>query len=782
MPKSLYFSLKKVLLRPALFVVALFVCLSRQVDSYGAPKDDSISPITVEEDPLLSATAQKKTPNEEQKNKIEEASKVATPPVSLPQASNHTEKTPLASPISTSETQAEPQTEKITTGKPTYAVSFNNISIIEYIKGFVAKVANKNFIYNEEELQFRLTLVSPEGTSVENIMASLTQVLRIRGFSMIEQGNNLIIYKGADPLTSSELLSDESPDNTLPDAAIVTRLFKLDTNFEADKIEGIIKPLLSPSGIVAVSKEARYIVVTDFHANVKKVYLLMRNIRHSDSSGMEMGSYHVKHGSPAALIALAQKLVRPFTAANAQPIFEIEPKTRTIFIVSAPTVVNRTIKILETLDIEEEITKPTVIVSQTITEQHPEFIPSGHESLGFFVYKLQYHKGDKIKESLLGMGKTLVDNGIAGTDLINSINSAQWIANTNSLMFAGSNESLNRIKNLLKEVDVAPKQVFLEVLVLRTTLENALEFGVDWGFKLDINTSKNSRSLYSGFSGAKTTAPSPINSENKWFTGNQKSETTTTTDADGNSIKTTSNSTKGLIGGAGKFSIGAVGNVINYKNRLLGSLTAVINAVKTDGNTNIVINPKLLAQDNTTAKLDIGSETQIETSLVFNDKNEKTTSNKEIIKYGNFLEITPLLNKDGIVTLDLRLEISDNQSNDGNYKKIFSTTNTRVHVPNDSFLVLSGQILDNKSFEKQQVPCLGGVPGLGKLFSNTSSGHRKENMMIFLKPHILETYEEAEAFTRGQRNLLKKNTSKIGVPDTLNATLKFLNLDDAPKP
>src|ERR1700733_3138114 len=73
-----------------------------------------------------------------------------------------------------------PQAEK------TVLINFNNVSMIEYIR-FISRITNRNFIFDESDLQFNVTIVSEEPATIDNIMTALLQELRIRDLSLIEE-------------------------------------------------------------------------------------------------------------------------------------------------------------------------------------------------------------------------------------------------------------------------------------------------------------------------------------------------------------------------------------------------------------------------------------------------------------------------------------------------------------------------------------------------------------------------------------------------------------------
>ena len=91
----------------------------------------------------------------------------------------------------------------------TYTINFQNISMIEYVK-FVSKIAGVNFIFNQRDLQFPVTIISEEPVTVKNIMSMLIQVLRIHDLNLLEQENNLVISKSTTVNQISTIVSSDS--------------------------------------------------------------------------------------------------------------------------------------------------------------------------------------------------------------------------------------------------------------------------------------------------------------------------------------------------------------------------------------------------------------------------------------------------------------------------------------------------------------------------------------------------------------------------------------------
>jgi len=103
----------------------------------------------------------------------------------------------------------------------------------------------------------------------------------------------------------------------------------------------------------------------------------------------------------------------------------------------------------------------------------------------FLIYKLHYHQGLELQQTLKNVGLELAAGAPASHQrLLQAINSVQWVKMTNSLLATGSPEVLTQLKELISNIDVPLRQVFIEVLIVQTTLSNNQQFGLQWGGKV----------------------------------------------------------------------------------------------------------------------------------------------------------------------------------------------------------------------------------------------------------------------------------------------------------
>lgn len=122
-----------------------------------------------------------------------------------------------------------------------------------------------------------------------------------------------------------------------------------------------------------------------------------------------------------------------------------------------------------------------------------------------------------------------------------------------------------------------------------------------------------------------------------------------------------------------------------------------------------------------------------------------------------------MLGEDEIITLDINQEITESiedyhgisAQNISGIRTTKTNMVTHVHVPNKNFLVLSGMIRNARAKHRSQVPCLGGLPAVAAAFSHDQQRQEKRNILIFVRPQIISSQEDAASITRPLETHLK---------------------------
>lgn len=369
----------------------------------------------------------------------------------------------------------------------------------------------------------------------------------------------------------------------------------------------------------------------------------------------------------------------------------------------------------------------------------------------FLIYKLHYHTGSEIQETLKKIGTDLkAADPQSGSNLWTAINSIQWIKVTNSLLATGSPETLTQLKELIQNVDVPLRQVFIEVLIIQTTITNSQMFGLQWGGKVQY---------LNRFAGGVGNFPSP----NQAGTANQQLAApleaitaTRTPIATDIPVPISTN---------GGFDLGVIGDIILHGGKTFLSLGSLVNAMQTDNQSVVVMNPKIIAQDNQQSTIFVGQNIPFVGSQVntISGGGSQIAANIEYRDVGTNLTITPILGTNDIVTLDITNEITQQVENTTSgieglqgLQTSRTSLNARVHVPDRHFVALSAMLQDDKQHFKSSIPCLGGLPVIGALFSENDRLDARNNIIFFIRPVIIDSIDTYKEITENQEELFKE--------------------------
>ena len=275
---------------------------------------------------------------------------------------------------------------------------------------------------------------------------------------------------------------------------------------------------------------------------------------------------------------------------------------------------------------------------------------------------------------------------------------------TNSLFIRTTPRQYDEIHAMLKLVDIVPLQVMIEATIAEVTLNDKLNYGVEWFFQ-------------SG-----------------------KSDVTFSTDTTG-----------AILSNFPGFSFFYGTN----------NVAAVINALDSVTDVNILSSPQLLVLDNHEAFLQIGDQVPVATQSVVDTTNPAApiVNSIEFRDTGIVLKVTPRVNFNGLVNLDIQQEVSD----------VIPTTTSGIDSPtiqqrliNSSIVVQSGKtialgglIRDKVSDEQTGIPVLSSIPLLGSLFGATKESHSRTELLVLITPRVVRNQTEAGDLTRELRRKIK---------------------------
>jgi type II secretory pathway component GspD/PulD (secretin) len=418
-----------------------------------------------------------------------------------------------------------------------------------------------------------------------------------------------------------------------------------------------------------------------------------------------------------------------------------------IVVVGAQENINQILKLLQEFD------TPTAETAKPLTSIE------SFDNIGFLNYKLNFHTGSDIQAALKQIGEELqLSKNAKNESLITAISSVQWIRVTNSLIATGDPQTLSKLKDILSSIDIPLKQVFIEVLVLETTLRDVLDIGLRWG----------GYSNFKGkFAGVGTNNPRVDAANLPNFQDTVKGASTS---AGGSSsgVNAVNGPSPNLFPSLASSQLGIIGDIIFHGGKSYLTLTSLLTALQEEGRTTTILNQKILAQDSRMSQIFVGQNVPFTGSIITTSGISQTTNaNLEYRNIGVSLNITPNIGDNGIITLEIDEEITEeanigtSDNSDVNTQSVNgirtnkTSMQTRVHVPDKAFVVLSGQIRNTKTVAKSGLPCLGGLPMIGAAFSQSLKENENADVVIFIRPEIIQTTEQWKEISEQQEDIYR---------------------------
>ena len=317
---------------------------------------------------------------------------------------------------------------------------------------------------------------------------------------------------------------------------------------------------------------------------------------------------------------------------------------------------------------------------------------------------------------------------------------------TNSVIISGDADIQQTLRKVVQQLDVRRAQVQIEAIIVEVTDRTARELGIQY-FLAPTKNSKRIPFAATNFQSAQTnllaSAGTLILNDPDVKTALGTQGASTVQSAAINSLL----STNGLIGGIG----GQIGKDIIFG--------AVINALKTNTETNVLSSPSVVTLDNQEATLSVGQEIPITTGEAVGDNFDnafRTVSREEV---GIILKVTPQINEGGTVTLEIEQESSsvagqilDTSTDLITNKRVITTT---ALVDDGDLLVIGGLIDQTDQSTEDKVPLLGDLPVAGNLFKTQGRSRDRRNLLVFLRPTIIRDRADAQAVTRKKFDYIK---------------------------
>lgn len=193
---------------------------------------------------------------------------------------------------------------------------------------------------------------------------------------------------------------------------------------------------------------------------------------------------------------------------------------------------------------------------------------------------------------------------------------------------------------------------------------------------------------------------------------------------------------------------------------LLDSASIDISLIGEKSKSRVLSRPYLVVQDGESASITAGKQVPIQVGSNTTDGGNTSTE----IQYrstGVSLSVTPTINADGLVALEINQSVSGSEPGPADLNPIITdrTLSTSVLVGNGQTAVLGGLIQNNDANKGNSVPFLSDIPLLGNLFKAKSDTFSRSELVIMITPKIMSSDSDLDAFSDSMRDVF---TLKLG--------------------
>ncbi|MDH5765710.1 MAG: hypothetical protein OEZ38_06815 [Gammaproteobacteria bacterium] len=256
---------------------------------------------------------------------------------------------------------------------------------------------------------------------------------------------------------------------------------------------------------------------------------------------------------------------------------------------------------------------------------------------------------------------------------------------------------IRRITGLVRELDKKPRQILIEAKILEIALNDGETFGLDWNRLFSIN-------------------------------GDQ-----------------------GLLGTQGFSSPGSSGFFLNL---VTPKMEVALSALNGEGRVRTLSTPKLLALENQEASVVIGDRIGYRLTTTVN---QVTSESIEFLESGVILKVTPYVDSDNKILLDIHPEVSTGSVLDGIPSQTTTEVTTQLLVNDGQTVFIGGLIKQSISESQDGVPVLGAIPLIGNLFQRNEQSSVNTETIVMITPYIVNSDIQSlmhDEYSRVEQNRL----------------------------
>lgn len=583
-----------------------------------------------------------------------------------------------------------------------YQPNFKNTEITEFIN-IVGKNLKKTIIV-DPNVRGKISVRSYDLMTEDQYYSFFLNVLQVYDFAVVEMPNGILkVVRSKDAKSSNipvignaELDGDE----------MITRVLPV-YNVPVRELAPILRGLNDQTGggNVVAHDPSNVMLLTGRAAVVNRLAEIIKSVDQAGDEDVEIIKLKYASASEMARIIESINSTQAKQTANAKsaPRVVADDRTNSVIISGDAQSRARLKNLIERMDLELE--------------------SSGNTRVIF----LNYAKAEELVQVLQGVSASIQAEGQTNGQQRRTSNSNRDVSidsheDSNALVITAEPDMMRSLESVIRQLDVRRAQVQVEAIIVEVFEGDGTTLGIQLVSEAGGGTQFTNNVIGVGSLGVALKEAEDTIIEGTVITDEAEVVATTeTSEGDLTALATLLGGANGLIAGIIKDGWGAV-----------------VQAVSTDTNTNILATPHLTTMDNEEAFFIVGQEVPILTGTSTGSNNSNPFQTVERQEVGIKLKVTPQINEGDAVQMTIEQEVSSVSgatSIDISINK--REIKTTVIVDDGGTIVLGGLIDEEVQESVSKVPLLGDIPIIGHLFKSTSTSTRKRNLMVFIRPTIV---------------------------------------------
>ncbi len=591
------------------------------------------------------------------------------------------------------ETQSQEPTWKINTAK--------NIDIHQFINQ-ISSITGKTFVV-DPKLRGQVTVISDAPLDKDGVYELFLSVLRLQNYTAVPSGNLVKIQQSATGKQAPGLSGDLE---SLAPEGLVTRVIRAQ-NVEATELVKILRPLIPQYGHIGAVVKSNILIISDHADNVARLKKLVKEIDIADEEEVVM--LPLKEAWVGNVVALLEKLAPEQIGKGATGPQKVQiianERNNSLVMKGNKRPLTEVVRLVEKLD------KPATTADST--------------QVIILKYADATEAANILNALITGRRKTEESEQQSEETII------QADPSLNAVVVRTDPGTMGEIMDIVEKLDIRRPQVLIEAAIVEVSIDESKKIGIE-------------------MAGA---------------------------DAREGSVPLISTSLEGVIGSliggllpegesdqvnvlSGLASVSSPTLAAAKIDRDAISFGAVVSALATNSDANLLSTPSILTLDNQEARILVGREVPFRTGS-FTTTGDGTSNPFNTVQredVGVELTVTPHVHNGSEVRLEVAQQITNviNTPVGGNaFADVVTskrTIETTILAEDRQTIVLGGLIQDDINISNNRVPFVGDIPLFGNLFKARGKQQVKTNLLVFLRPTVLRTQDDAEDLSAAKYN------------------------------